>query len=124
MSKLRYGTHWISPDEPCLGLYEINLQSPGNRGWRRYQIIHVMRGDKPAEYRRDMGSAKKFKAPQLRIPGGAMDETTGRFYIEHTVGELREIADDMRAHPTFDLKQIPDLDKWLDNQGKRRTRGS
>lgn len=111
MSKLRYGTHYVSTDEPCLGLFEMNLQSPGNRGWRRYQVIFVMRGDKPAEYRKDMGPARKFKAPQFRVPGGAMDEITGVFHIEETVGKLRDEADDMREFPTFDLRELVKLDK-------------
>lgn len=97
-------------DEPCLGLFEMNLQS-GYNGWRRYQIVYVMRGDKPAEFKKDMGAAKSFKAHQFRIPGGAKDEITGRFYIEHTVGELRDIADDMRSNPTFDLRELVRLDK-------------
>ena len=109
MAKLRYGTSWIQPDEPCLGLYEINLQSP--KGWRRFQIIHVMRGDKPAEYRRDMGAAKSFKADQLRVLGGAKDEVTGRFYVEHTVGELVDIADWRRNGEQFDRLELAGVDK-------------
>lgn len=106
MAKLRYGTHYISEDEPCLGLFEMNLQSPGNRGWHRYQLIYVMRGDFPSEFRRDMGLAKKLKDVQIRIPGGAWDEFTGRYYVEHTVGELVEMARDMREHPSFDVKEL------------------
>jgi hypothetical protein len=101
MSKLLYGTHYVSEDEPCLGLYEINMQSPGSKGIHRYQIIYVMRGGKPSEYRKDMGNAKKFKEDQLRLPGGAYDETTDRYYIEHTVGQLREMANQWRKAPTF-----------------------
>jgi len=106
MAKLRYGTHYIAEDEPCLGLFEMNLQSPGSRGFHRYQIIYVMRDDMPAEYRKDMGLAKKFKAIQIRIPGGAWDEYTGRYYVEHTVGELVEMARDMRENPSFDLQEL------------------
>lgn len=66
-----------------------------------------MRGDKPAEMRRDMGLAKQFKGVnQLRIPGGAKDDTTGVFHIEHTVGELVDIADHMRGAPHFDKKEL------------------
>jgi len=104
--KLRYGTHWVTEDEPCLGLYEMNLQSPNSRGFHRYQIIFVMRGDKPAEYRRDMGLAKNFKADQLRVLGGVKDDVTGKFYIEHTVGELREIADQRRGVNLFDKGEL------------------
>jgi len=84
----------------------MNLQSPGSRGFHRYQIIYVMRGNKPAEYRRDMGLAKDFKADQLRILGGVKDDVTQRFYIEHTVGELREIADQRRGNSLFDKREL------------------
>ncbi len=89
----------VTNDEPCLLLLEEDRQSPGNRGFHRYQILYVMRGDKPAEYSEDLGSSKKFRANGLRIPGGAKDETTGVFHIEHTVGELRDMANWKRAHP-------------------------
>ena len=90
-----YGTDQVSSDEPCLGLYELELLSPDHRSWRRYQIIIVMRGDRPTEFRKDLGEADG--KDQFRIPGGAMDN--GRFYIEHNVGELVEIADQLRACP-------------------------
>lgn len=109
--KLRYGTRFVTEDEPCLGLYEMNLQSPGSRGFHRYQIIYVMRDDKPAEYRKDLGLAKDFRADQLRILGGAKDETTGRFWIEHTVGELKEIADMRRGNDLFDKKELAQTNK-------------
>ena len=106
MNKIHCGTDYVLIDEPCLGLYEMNMQSPGSRGFHRYQIIQVMRGDKPREYRRDLGLAKNIKANQFRIPGGAIDEVTGRVYIEHTVGELVDIAEYMRGRPSFDAKEL------------------
>jgi len=111
MSKLLYGTHAINEDEPCLGLYEMNLQSPGSRGFHRYQIILVMRGDGPVEFRKDLGLSKKFKHDQVRIPGGAKDDISGRFYIEHTVGELRDIADHIRSYPSFDKVELAQVNR-------------
>lgn len=108
MAKILYGTHYITEDEPCMGLREVNLQVP-NKGFRRFQIIFVMRGNKPAEYRKDMGAASKFKADQLNILGGARDDA-GRFHIEHTVGELRDIADYMRERPAFDKRELAQTD--------------
>lgn len=109
MAKLWLGTDWISDDEPCLGLYEMHLQSPGNRGWHRYQIIMVIREDKPAECRIDMGEVKKFKgiAP-LRIPGGFVED--GKIYIEETVGRLRLIADQERGSG-FDKREIAQVNR-------------
>jgi len=103
-----FGTHYIDKDEPCLGLYEMNLQSPGSKGFHRYQIIYVMRDDKPTEYRKDMGLSKWFKHDQFRIPGGAFDN--GRYWIEHTVAELMEIADQLRFKPSFDKRELVQCD--------------
>ncbi len=112
MAKIICGTNVVSEDEPCLGLFEMHLQSPCSRGYHRYQIIYVMRGDRPAEFRRDMGKAANFKGvEQFRIPGGAYDETTQRYYVEHSVGELVEIADRMRLRPTFDLRELLQVDR-------------
>lgn len=97
MAGLALATTHVSNDEPCLYLNEVHLQSPGSRGWRRYQVLIVMRGDRPAEFRTDMGPAERFKDVQpFRIPGGAVDEQTGRFHIEHTVGELVDLANYLR----------------------------
>jgi len=113
MSKLTIGTHFVSMDEPCLGVAELHLQSPGNKGFHRYQIITVMRNDKAVEMRRDLGSVKKFKkAHQIRIPGGAKDEKTGKFYIEHTVGELVEMAEQLRNNP-FPVEELPSIGDGL-----------
>lgn len=105
------GTHAVNLNEPCLGLYELNLKSPDQHSRRRYQIIVVMRNDKPAEFRKDMGLAKKFKADQLRIPGGGQDEVTGKFWIVHTVGELMDIANQMRDNPPFDKRELAKVNR-------------
>lgn len=128
MSKILYGTHYISPDEPCLGLMEYNLQSPGSKGIHRYQIIYVMRGDKPAEFRKDMGLAKKFKAEQLRLPGGAYNEIEDKYYVEHTVGELRDMADKWRFSLALRERELKHKEgktlwqKWADQLEKEKTK--
>lgn len=101
------GTHYVDPDEPCLGLYELNFKSPDQRSRHRYQIIVVMRGDEPAEYRKDLGLAEKWQGvDQFRIPGGVYDPTDGKFYIEETVGRLMDFAEKMRQHPLFDKADL------------------
>ena len=114
MAKILYGTHWISEDEPCLALFEIHEQSPGSYGFHRYQIIYVMRGDKPAEYRLDMGLVKDgwLGVDQFRVPGGAYDSETDKYYVEHSVGQLREIAEDLRTKSTWDKKEMAQIDKY------------
>lgn len=109
MLKLLMGTSYVDLDEPCLGLYELNLQSPESKGFHRYQIIIVMRDDKPAEFRLDLGLSKKFKHDEIRIPGGAQDEQSGCFYIEHIVAELRDIADWIRERPAFDKRELAQI---------------
>jgi len=122
MTTLIAGTHAVQMDEACFGLYEQNLQSPGSRGWRRYQVILVVRNDKVAEMRRDLGPAKAFTAPQFRIPGGVRDETTGRIEILHTVGELHDIAEHLRdgrvAEP--EIERTDFLAAYHDERDQRR----
>jgi len=99
---LLQGTDWVSLDEKALGLYEMNMQSPDYSGFHRYQIILVTRGEKPAEYRRDLGKVqKKWKRDQLRIPS----------YNEHTVGELQDMAEEMRNEPAFDKYDLAGIEK-------------
>jgi hypothetical protein len=107
---------WISPDEPCFTLAEVNLQSPGSRGWRRYQVVYVVRNDRLAEHQIDLGPAKKFKADQFRIPGGVQDKKTGHVEIVHTVGELQDMADYMRAQTPWRAIE-PDV-RWDEVLGR------
>ncbi len=103
MGKLVLGATDIKYDEFCLGLYEMNFKTPDQRERHRYQIIMVIRNDKPAECRIDLGNVKKFKnIDQFRIPGGVFDERTGKIYIEETVGSLKDYANRLRGCPAFD----------------------
>lgn len=107
---LHLATPVISNDEPCFMLVEEHIQAPNASGFRRYQIITVVRNDELVEWHHDMGPAKKFKnIDMFRIPGGVRDEVTKRLYIEHTVGELREIADQLRSRPQM-RSQLPRTD--------------
>lgn len=112
MARILCGTHWITDDEPCLGLFEMNEQAPDSRGFHRYQIIYVMRGDKPAEFRIDMGLASKWKGKdQFRIPGGVWDYAMNKYDVVENVGRLRGIADILRDEPLFDKRELVGLDK-------------
>lgn len=83
----------VLPDEAAYGLSEVNLLGPWVEGvgetMRRYQIIYVNRDDRLAEYREDLGLASDFDAITFRIPS----------LWEHTVGELKDIATDLRNRP-------------------------
>ena len=65
MSKLVSAAIEVHLDEPAFNLVEVNLQAPDNSGWRRYQIISVVRGERLAEYREDLGAAKT--SPLMRF---------------------------------------------------------
>ena len=100
MSKLVSAAIEVHLDEPAFNLVEMNLQAPDSSGWRRYQIISVVRGQRLAEYREDLGAAKDFTADAFRIPGGVWDAATRRMEVLHSVGELREVAEAIRLGPT------------------------
>ena len=87
----------ISYDELAYSLSELIQPSPSGAP-RRFQIILVIRNDVLTEYRIDLGPSSDFSAPEFRIPGGVIDEITGRGEILHTVGELKDIAIEMREH--------------------------
>ena len=95
---LMLGTDWARMDEPGFCLKEVNQPAPDSKSVRRYQIITVVRNDRLAQLRRDLGRAKRFKASEFAIPGG-VKEDDGRIYIEYTVGELVDVANHLRAGP-------------------------
>lgn len=87
----------VSNDEPCFLLAELNLQSPGSRGWHRYQVLTVVRNDRLAQATVDLGPREQYAAAEFRVLGGVQDEVTGKIDILCTVGELRDLADVQRS---------------------------
>jgi hypothetical protein len=85
----------ISGDEKAVGLAEVNMPSPKKGGKpHRYQIIYVIRDDKVAEFRRDLGLVTDYKGVrQINIPG----------LLEHTVDELIGLADELRYEMNIDV---------------------
>ena len=107
---IEIGTTYIREDEPCFCLTERDLPSPlGER--RRYRDYVVVRNDRLATHRVDLGLSKDIKTDQIRIPGGVIDEQTKKIFIEHTVGELIDIAQELRLRPTFDKHELTGLEK-------------
>lgn len=95
-------TNTIKGDEKALWLQERHEQSPGSRGFHRYQVIGVIRNGVLAEWRKDMGLVSKYKGvKQLNIPS----------LMEHTVDELMDLADELRYVHRFDYKDYLQLDK-------------
>lgn len=95
-------------DEPCLQLEEMNKPGPPGKGWRRYQRVIVVRNDRPAEYEVDLGAREDFDHEEINVQGAVQDAVTGKVEILHTVAELKEIADFLRAEPklSFDRRDI------------------
>ncbi len=89
-----------SPDEKAYALVETNMQSPTFRGFHRYQLIIVNREDRMSEFRRDLGPAKNFEARQFRIPSLWL----------HTVGELQDMADNLRDEVATPNEHLPVAD--------------
>lgn len=100
-SKLLGGTQFVLGNEACYRLSEVNLQSPGSRGFHRYQILRVIRNGQMTIYIEDMGLSKHINADPLII-FGCEDETVDR---------MKYMADQMRYTPPFDRKELAACDK-------------
>ena len=92
---------FVLPDEKAWSYLEMDEQSPGSHGFRRYQIITVKRGDQLAEYREDMGNSDNFKDARktIHIPS----------LFEHSVAELIELANELRyerGRDELDVREI------------------
>lgn len=126
MKRLEIVAPVVREDEPCYSLREWVEQSPGYRGFHRYRIIKVIRNDRIAAYREDLGPANAFKTYEFVIPGGVMDERTGRIEILHTVAELRHLADQIKD-PDFPQPEVEFGDirkRYVDSVDLKLTRAS
>ena len=97
-------TTYILEGEPCFLLTEMNGKVKGQA--HRFRYTYVMRGDRIAKHSRDMGPAKLYTHDQFRIPGGMIDPTTKRIWIEHSVAELLAIADQLRNSKGFNKEAL------------------
>ena len=115
-------TYEVFPDEPALLLIERPEVAPDHSGWRRYQSIFVVRGDGLGKYMEDMGPADLHVAPSFDIPGGdpALEQiSTGDW---HTVAELMEMADELRAKPVYREIEPSDLQGAFQNMVEEKKR--
>lgn len=102
MSKIMPVAQTIKGDEKAVGLTETNYKTPDQKGLHRYQCIYVIRDDKTAEFTIDMGPAENFKGVNLiNIPS----------LLEHTVDELKDIADEIRGQELIDVRELIGVDK-------------
>ena len=96
-------TQTIYGGEKAFWLTEFPYQSPMSKGFHRYQIIYVVRGDELAEYHTDMGLASKWKGVKyVSIPS----------FFEYTVDELKSLAEEERNEKDrIDFMDLLQLDK-------------
>ena len=92
-------------EEWALALTEVNKISPDSKHWDRHQIIRVIRNDMIHEYDEVLGLTSDFPGiGQFAIPGGTIDN--GKVHLEHTVDELKEMANQVRGNPSVDIKDV------------------
>jgi len=93
----------IFGNEKAWGLGEMHEQSPGSRGFHRYQVITVLRDGELAEFRKDLGLASLYKGINpIAIPS----------LWEHTVDELFFLADQLRGQSQIDVKDFLSLESF------------
>lgn len=105
-----------------MGLFELDFPAPGTGKQHRFQIILVVRNGKVVEYREDLGPAADYATrPQFRVPGGWIDDA-GKLDPVHTVGELRDIADELRGIPAPHHEVSDLLNGYYDKVQERNDR--
>lgn len=124
-------TDWLSMDEPAFMLLERELPAPDFKSTRRYQFIHVWRGDGPAQHREDMGLASTFLATELQVPAGWVERSGPMRQLKtvETVGSLKDAADQARRITRQDMLEAlgrgPDerlIEKYLEEMDYRNER--
>lgn len=125
-------TEHVHPNEGVLLYAEVNRPVP-RKGLRRLQIIKVIRGDRLATYKHDLGPAEMFIGSQIHILGGEVDERTGKGKTWHTVGELCAMGEELRHRDPVKWAQDNDayvepgtseqwLEKFHDEKDRKRKR--
>jgi len=113
-------TRAVVADEPCYVLAELNLPSRSGKSKSRFQILRVVRSDQLVTAYVYMGPSGRFKADQLLIPGGQVEN--GRGTVWHTVAELQEIADELRAKPLYRETEPSDLQTAFHTMAEEKKR--
>ena len=100
-------TRTVFDDEPCYYLGEFHRPSRTGKSVSRYQMLKVVRDDRLMTAWVYLGPRQAFAQDEFQIPGGEMYEGRGRVW--HTVGELREIADELRGRKPRQEQEPMDL---------------
>ncbi len=89
-------TDYVKPNEGAILYSEVNLPGPLYDEPHRYQVIKVIRNDKPHIYKKDLGPARNFVGGQVNIPGGMWNHQTGKGETWDTVARLEGIGEAIR----------------------------
>ena len=103
MGKITLVATTVIGNEKATWLLERHEKTPDERGFHRYQRIYVIRDGCPAEFRRDMGDARNYKG---------VNEITIPSFLEYTVDELMDMADEIRGQVKIDIKDLFQVDKY------------
>ena len=104
-------TRIVLDDEPCYLLCEFIQPSRSFKSKSRYQRLSIVRGDRLVTAWVYLGPAASFAQDEFQIPGG--DVVEGRGKVWHTVGELREIAEELRGRKPYREQEPSDLQTML-----------
>ena len=110
----------VFDDEPCYGLSEFIRPSRSYKSKSRWQFLQVVRDDRLVTAMVYLGPAASFAQDQFQIPGG--DLFGGRGRVWHTVAELREVADEVRASRLRREQEPSDLQGAFRNMVEERSR--
>lgn len=118
-------TEWVTPNEPCYLIYEINRPVPlPGEGLHRFRYILVGRNDKLAQHVEDLGRATNFpEATEMQIKTGGVEDD-GKAWSEHTVAEAIDMIESARI-PRFDIEDVPrmgDLEEGYQSVIEQRKR--
>ena len=108
-------TTFLLAGEKAFMLAEVNRPSPlPGKGWRRMQIVQVLRGEDKAQFERDLGPMKHYTADEFQIPGAMpYPDPQGhwRWDMVHTVAQLQDMAERLRMEASILAAREPE-DLW------------
>lgn len=116
-------TNEVWSDEPAAALIEFDLARKDGKGYHRYQQIHVVRGERLAEFTYDLGPSGNFTANGFVINGCGSKDADPRDW--ETVDSIRDYADEIRSRGGFVRSVAPTVTqenwaRYAEEQERRR----
>jgi len=113
--KIVYSHDALRDDDLAYDLAEFNQLTSDYKQLRRWQVITASRRVNTIDYEiaqfwKDMGPANSWKnCGPIHIVGGTVEPNSHGGYDVHmdeTVGRLKEMADNLRYRPAFDVREL------------------